>query len=64
MKTKSRIREKAKKIALECFIYPKDEFLDRLEEELEKAITPEFIEKVRSEMLRKPKTSKESKDLN
>jgi hypothetical protein len=66
MKSLSRLRAKAKEIALECYINPKEEFLDKVEEELEKSITPEFVEKIRSDLVKKSKTTrpeiKESKE--
>ena len=58
MKSQTRLRARAKEVALECYINPKDDFLDKVEEELEKSITPEFMERIRSELVKKSKTSK------
>ena len=55
MKITSSIRTKAKEIALQSYINPKEELLARIEEELEKYITPEFVEKVRADLVKKQK---------
>lgn len=53
-KTKSRnnIRARIKEVAAESFINATDEFCDKVEEELEKTITPEFLEKVRASIIK------------
>lgn len=58
MKSLTKLRARAKEIALECYINPKDDFLDKVEEELEKTITPEFVERIRSELVKKNKSPK------
>lgn len=60
MKTKTKsinIRGKIKEIAKAALINPTDEFCQQAEAELEKTITPEFLEKVRADIIRKPKAS-------
>lgn len=52
---KSNIRTRIKSIAKEAYIDATDEFCDKVEEEIEKTITPEFLEKVRGEIIRKLK---------
>lgn len=53
------IKAKIKEVAKIALISPNAEFFIKAQEELEKFITPEFLEKVRTEMMRKqkPKTS-------
>lgn len=55
MKNQNNLRKKAKEVALDSFITPKEELLDRVEEELEKYITPEFMEKIRIDLVKKQK---------
>ena len=64
MKTNTRLRSKAKEIALECYVNPREDFLDKVEEELEKLITPEFVERIRNELVKKSKPLRpENNDL-
>jgi hypothetical protein len=58
MKSLTRLRARAREVALESYINPKDDFLDKVEEELEKTITPEFVERIRSELVKKNKNPK------
>lgn len=51
---KVNLRNKIKEVAKDCFINATEEFCEKVEEEVEKAITPELLEKVRSSMLKKP----------
>jgi hypothetical protein len=55
VKNQNNLRKKAKEVALDSFITPKEELLDRVEEELEKYITPEFMEKIRIDLVKKQK---------
>lgn len=54
---KTNIRAKIKEVAKESLINATDEFCDRTEEEIEKTITPEFLEKVRAEMIKKARSA-------
>jgi hypothetical protein len=49
---KTNIRNKIKDVAKDSFINPTDEFCERVEEELERTITPELIEKVRTAIIK------------
>lgn len=49
------IRGKIKEVAKTSLISPTDEFCEKVEEELEKLITPEFLEKTRTELIKKGK---------
>jgi|LakMenEpi03Aug12_release.lakeMendotaPanAssembly.Ray.scaffolds.fasta_scaffold1866677_1 hypothetical protein len=60
MKTKS-IKTKIKEIAKEALIDPTDAFFEKVEEELEKQITVDFLEKIRNEMLKRPSRGRPSK---
>jgi len=62
MKKKS-IKAKIKEIAKEALIDPTDAFYERVEEELEKQITVDFLEKIRNEMLKRPSRGRPSKGL-
>jgi len=55
VKPQNRIRNKAREVALSAYINPKDEFLDKVEEELEKTITQDFLEKIRTDFVKKQK---------
>lgn len=46
------LRMKIREVADKCLIFASDELCDKIEEELEKGITPEFLEKVRSAMIK------------
>lgn len=51
------IRNKIKEVAESALISATDEFCEKVEEELEKAITPDFLDKIRTEMVKKAKTT-------
>ena len=52
---KANIRNKIKEIAKGSFISATEEFCEQAEIELEKTITPEFLEKVRGELVKRTK---------
>jgi ribosomal protein L12E/L44/L45/RPP1/RPP2 len=54
------IRAKIKEVAEAALIIPTEEIYQRVEEELEKAITPEFLDKIRVEVLKKAKAAPQS----
>lgn len=54
---KTNIRSKIKEVAKSIFITPTDEFCEKAEEELQKAITADFIDKVRTELVKKTKAA-------
>jgi hypothetical protein len=56
MKTKANIRTKIKETARQAMIDPTEEFYQRAEEELEKGITVDFLEKIRAELIKKNKS--------
>jgi hypothetical protein len=60
MKAKT-IKTKIKEVAKEALIDPSDAFYEKVEEELEKQITVEFLEKIRNEMLKRPNRGRPSK---
>ena len=53
---KANIRGKIKEIARLAMIDPTEEFYQRAEEELEKQITIDFLEKIRTELIKKSKS--------
>jgi len=52
------IRNRIKEVAKAALISPTEEFFQRVEEELEKLINTEFLEKVRADLIKKPKEPK------
>jgi hypothetical protein len=58
---KRNIRTKIKEIAKESLIDPTEAFYEKVEEELEKTITTDFLEKVRNEMLKRPSRGRPAK---
>jgi len=55
-KAKANTRGKIKEMAKLAMIDPSEEFYLRVEEELEKQITVEFLEKIRTELIKKSKS--------
>lgn len=51
------LRAKIKDVAKEALIIANDDLLERVEAEIEKQITPEFIEKIRSDIRKTPKAA-------
>jgi hypothetical protein len=58
---KRNIRSKIKEIAKEALIDPTEAFFERVEEELEKQVNIDFLERIRQDMLRKPGRGRPSK---
>jgi hypothetical protein len=55
-KQKASIRTKIKDICKAAFIDPSEEFYEKAEAEIEKIITIEFVDKIRTELLKKARS--------